>query len=174
MQVVIARYNEDISWAKAYDNVVVYNKGGAINDAIELPNVGREGHTFYHHIVENYDQLADYTAFLQGNPFDHYKNARTIVPKKFEMLADRKIKCSLNGCDHHKGLPLKQVYVDLFDVDEPMEFTFGAGGQFVVARDVVHKRPKCFYEKVRSLLEGEVNPIYGYVIERFAPLIMRV
>lgn len=174
MQVVVARYNEDVSWTKGYNNVIVYNKGTKLNDAVILPNVGREGHTFYHHIVENYDNLADYTAFLQGNPFDHYKNALSIQPSEFELLSDRKIKCSLNGCDQHKGLPLKEVYVELFETDEHVDFTFGAGGQFVASKDVIRKRPRLFYEKVRSLLEGDVNPINGFVMERFASLIMRV
>ena len=39
-----------------------------------MNNVGREGHTYYKHIYDNYDNLADYTIFLQGNPFDHSPN----------------------------------------------------------------------------------------------------
>ena len=39
-----------------------------------LDNVGREGHTYYKYIVDNYDNLKDYTCFLQGNPFDHSPN----------------------------------------------------------------------------------------------------
>ena len=32
---------------------------------------GREAGTWLHHIVTNYDRLADRTVFLQGDPFDH-------------------------------------------------------------------------------------------------------
>lgn len=31
----------------------------------ELPNVGREAHTFAYHLTARYDSLADYTVFLQ-------------------------------------------------------------------------------------------------------------
>ena len=34
---------------------------------IQLPNIGRESHTYLHHIVSRYDTLADVTLFLQGS-----------------------------------------------------------------------------------------------------------
>lgn len=176
MQVVVARYNEDIQWTRNIKHpVVVYNKGVpfGIPNEILLLNVGREGHTFYHHIVENYDQLADHTAFLQGNPFDHCRNTiNQLHPKHFELLADRTLTCSLSGCYHHPGLPLRQMYTYLFGKERNESFVFGAGGQFIASKELIRKRPKEFYEKVVALLEKEVNPIEGFVIERFHSLIM--
>ena len=69
-QIVIARYNEDISWSNPLkENRIIYNKGPEIKGLNEkkLPNFGRESHTYLHHIVENYDKLADITLFCQGN-----------------------------------------------------------------------------------------------------------
>ena len=76
-QMVIARYNEDISWLDNYENVIIYNKGEDVSTkhkVVSLPNIGREAHTIFHHIVSNYDDLADITVFLPGNPFDHIEN----------------------------------------------------------------------------------------------------
>ena len=43
-----------------------------------LPNVGRESQTFLHHIVTNYDQLADWTVFTQANaPSFGYRGHRS-------------------------------------------------------------------------------------------------
>jgi hypothetical protein len=39
-----------------------------MNRIYRVPNVGREGHTFLHHIVEHYDNLADHTLFCQETP----------------------------------------------------------------------------------------------------------
>lgn len=39
-----------------------------------LPNYGFEAHTYMHHIATNYDDLAELTLFLQGNPFIHAPN----------------------------------------------------------------------------------------------------
>jgi hypothetical protein len=46
----------------------VYCKGGSkcAEGAVHLDNIGREGHTFLHHIVENYDTLAKWTVFSQA------------------------------------------------------------------------------------------------------------
>ena len=39
-----------------------------------MNNVGREGHTYYKYICDNYENLAEYTIFVQGRPFDHSPN----------------------------------------------------------------------------------------------------
>lgn len=79
LQIVIARYNEDLEWMKEEPfnqyPTILYNKGenenyyhaSNITQTIPLTNVGRESHTFLHHIIENYDQLAEVTVFLPGS-----------------------------------------------------------------------------------------------------------
>ena len=75
--IVIARYNENVEWSKQFSNVIIYNKGtpleGKYNE-IFLNNVGREGHTYYKHIYDNYENLSAYTIFLQANPSLHSPN----------------------------------------------------------------------------------------------------
>jgi hypothetical protein len=121
LQVVIARFDEDLAWVPAAlrPHVLVYNKGAATEsrhaipssrcpisggatplreceveysqctspttprlnasdippgNVVPLENVGREGHSWFTHITHNYDRLADFTVFLQGEPFDHCHN----------------------------------------------------------------------------------------------------
>jgi hypothetical protein len=64
------------------------------------------------------------------------------------------------------------MYTYLFGKERNESFVFGAGGQFIASKELIRKRPKEFYEKVVALLEKEVNPIEGFVIERFHSLIM--
>lgn len=53
-------------WTKLLSNVIIYNKGTPQRcNQILLNNVGREGHTYYKHICDNYDNLADYTFFYK-------------------------------------------------------------------------------------------------------------
>lgn len=68
LDIVVARYNEDISWTYKYrPNVIIYNKGNdPIDGSILLPNVGRESHTYLYHIISNYNNLANKTVFVQG------------------------------------------------------------------------------------------------------------
>jgi hypothetical protein len=86
--IIVSRFNEDISWTKQFKNVIIYNKGEDNIDEynpIKLKNVGREGHTYYKYIYDNYNNLADYTIFLQGNPFDHCK---TIIEDINDIIND--------------------------------------------------------------------------------------
>jgi hypothetical protein len=71
-EIVVAHYSEDLDWLLPVANdATIYGKGEApqstnFSPAINLPNIGRESHTYLHHIVENYDSLARISMFLQG------------------------------------------------------------------------------------------------------------
>src|SRR3990172_8526056 len=67
-QMVIARHKEDTTWSNQFPNKVIYNKYSGNN---LLPNVGRESHTYLHHIIENHHDLADITIFCQGSTAEH-------------------------------------------------------------------------------------------------------
>ena len=85
VELVIARYNEDISWLSKVKNmkITIYNKGeDNINKkSIKLPNIGRESHTYLTHIIDNYDNLADITIFSQGDPFFHSPDFINLIKK---------------------------------------------------------------------------------------------
>lgn len=85
IELVVSRYNEDLEWLKEEPfnkyRVICYNKGK--NDdfykppnmrIVNLENVGREGHTYFYHILNNYDTLANITMFLPGSCNYSYKN----------------------------------------------------------------------------------------------------
>ena len=152
--IVVARFNEDIEWNKQFLNVIIYNKGTPLTNnfnQIILNNVGREGHTYYKHI---YDNLAEYTFFLQGYPFDHSPNIisnlneyinNTDLSIDFEFLSENILDCNLDGCKHHELLPLINIYEKLYDErKEYMKFKFGAGAQFIVSKKKYYKDQKNF------------------------------
>jgi hypothetical protein len=182
--IIIARYNENIEWTKEFKNVIIYNKGEKLTDdfnQVLLNNVGREGHTYYKYICDNYDNLADYTIFLQGSPFDHSPNIISNLYKyinnqeldiNFEFLSETILDCNLSGCKHHSNLPLVDVYEKLFNQRiNDMDFKFGAGAQFIVSKKNILSKPKEFYSKIVEILQNNINPIEGFVIERFHKLI---
>ena len=74
-EIVVAHYNEKLDWlAPKADHAHVYHKGTDLQSPStmklygweKLPNVGREAHTYLHHIINNYETLPEYTVFLQG------------------------------------------------------------------------------------------------------------
>eukprot|EP00967_Tisochrysis_lutea_P033116 scaffold39294_cov34-Tisochrysis_lutea.AAC.5 len=76
-ELVVARFDEDPSWCRPY-NCTVYNKGSPLVGVrgrfrvVELPNIGRESHTWLWHITHRWrNGLADRTTFMQADPHDH-------------------------------------------------------------------------------------------------------
>ena len=78
IEIVIARYNEDLKWTAElpFNNYqyTVYNKGidenfekCNVDKIINLPNVGRCDHTYLYHIVHNFNKLAPITIFIPGS-----------------------------------------------------------------------------------------------------------
>lgn len=78
IEIVVARYNEDLAWTHEAPfnrfKYTVYNKG--VNDQFEkkyvskiipLENVGRCDHTYLYHIVHNFHTLAPITVFFPGS-----------------------------------------------------------------------------------------------------------
>merc|ERR1719235_888517 len=78
VELVLAHFNENQSWSDPYAAIrTTYCKGSPVPGCVPLENVGREGHTYLHHIVTNYDNLAEWTVFSQaGAPGVGYKGHR--------------------------------------------------------------------------------------------------
>ena len=177
LSIVVARYNENIDWIKKYKNVIVYNKGESLDQIsfTKLDNVGREGHTFLYHIINNYDNLSNWTIFVQGNPFDHCPNFyekidklyKLDVKEDFNFLSDIIYNSNISNCPYHSNIPLKKVYNDLFNKEEEDKpIVFSPGGQFYVSKKLILTKPKNYYEKILKLLDYNINPIEGFCIER--------
>lgn len=76
LDIVVARYKEPdeckflIDLFTSVNNTqircIIYNKGG-YQGGNTLPNVGRETHTYFTHIINNYHSLADVTVFVPGS-----------------------------------------------------------------------------------------------------------
>jgi len=178
IQIVVARYNEDIEWTKQFENVLIYNKGNILEDSVKLPNVGREGHTYYKYICDNYDKLADYIVFLQGYPFDHSPNIindlQQLNEKEFNIdfkflsncIVETTFKEQLNK--HYQCIGIYETYKRIFGKDcEDEQIIFGCGAQFIVSKKNILNRPKSFYESIVKMLEYHIDPFEVYDIERF-------
>jgi hypothetical protein len=182
INIVVARYNENIEWVKQFKNVVIYNKGNPINDIenqVTLSNVGREGHTYYKYICDNYYNLPNYIIFLQGNPFDHSPNIIANIHKyvnneklylNFEFLSED-IHYSTLKQESKRYAECKDIF-NTFErvfkktIIDDNECIFGAGAQFIVSKERILKRDIEFYKNIVNILEYSISPMEGYDIER--------
>ena len=83
-ELIISVYNEDYSWINEINKdvkITVYRKGKEplYNEILIKNNVGRDVHTFFYHICENYNNLSDMLYFSQDYPFDHVENYVHII-----------------------------------------------------------------------------------------------
>lgn len=189
-ELVIAAYDRDYGW-KQYINedvkITVYNKNQNTlkeGEILLTPNVGRDVHTFFNHIIENYDNLSDYTFFSQDEPFDHVNNIIALVngdPEYwrkwalikedgywcFNTLYTRILECDRHGRPQHTFEPdfdIDPIWEQLFDEPIPEIYEFVASGHFLITKEKVQKRPIEFYKKVRTILEQQENS--PWIIER--------
>ena len=155
MDVVVAKYKEDMSWLSRFDKsrLFIYDKSGDDNGFINLPNIGREAHTYLTHIIENYDNLSNYICFLQGNPFD---GAKGHLNKDIDFIQNFNedvefyplsylVQCDLDGNPQHPKLEVKQIIFDQFFNNYPEYLVFVVGAQFIVSKSAILRRKKEFY-----------------------------
>jgi hypothetical protein len=179
-ELVAAYYNENIEWlnnVKDY-KITIYNKSNIeIPNTIKLNNVGREMQTYFHHIVENYDNLSDWVFFTQGNPFDHVINYDWILETFPHSLGFSKLKIddcrffsngifktklisNSNGSPHHHPfLNIDELWSSLFTTQPIGQYEFVAGCIFCVTREQIQLRDKAFYKKCKKITEErETSP----------------
>jgi len=172
-ELVISIFSRDTSWTKEISNDVSikkYRKGKNLKapDEIYIPNnVGRDVHTFFYHILNNYDNLADITFFAQDDPFDHVPNYIEIINSDIEFITKSSIfhfdgyygftggtlSCSSNGYPHDAGLFLNETWQSLFNCPYPSQYDFICGGHFGITKENARMRSKEFYKHLVTLLE---------------------
>lgn len=196
-ELVIAAYDKNYNWITLLNSdiqISVYLKGNIQRknfpkqkEILIEPNVGRDVHTFFYHIVNRYDTLSDYTFFSQDFPFDHVANYTEIINgdisiwNKYSQLTlngcwffnsyGTSISCDNNGCPQHCGLPIKTVWEHIFPTNCPDKIEFVPAGHFCISKENIHNKSKSYYETILNLLS--TYEILPWVIERLEPYIFK-
>jgi hypothetical protein len=217
VEIVVSRFCEDISWVCdpqfAAFRKIVYNKGPTPtrmraqswssnttrNVAFEyrevaLPNVGREGHTFLHHIVHCYDSLADVTILLPGSCMDELKLSQsrelieraihtrdTVIAGKWYAdvqgslynfsidgwvgwSADNQKQQPSSSCAPAPVRPFGRWYEAYIGLMRTQVVCFTS--TLAISREHVHQHPKSRYEAILESLSMHSNPEVGHFLER--------
>lgn len=229
IDIVIARYNENLDWLcdntvknKITDNAYktsfyIYNKG--VNNAtprflecyskivdvhvIQVENVGRCDHTYLHHIVKNYNSLADVTIFLPASCDMDIKQQKThfIVDKVYteldtvfiteiayniyEAMKDFYLDNWKSSHDSNKinedesmelaqPRPFGEWYLHVFGTEELHFNDITFHGILAVSREHIQQRNLSFYKKLIRHVDKHHNPEAGHYIERSWSAIFKV
>ena len=190
---VVAHFKEDMEWLLPHANHIhVYHKElYAIPDFrfqmwTNIPNVGKEGYAYLHHIIDNYENLANITVFIQGNfakkerkdcYFDDifeyvvqakakglgFKSPRLLIGKDWE---ENNMDLKWKPLSVRKNITIGQYWEKYFGFPHPKAIIWNARGCFSVTRERVLQRPKQFYERIMSTIDYAVHPLEGYYLER--------
>ena len=192
VQIVVARYNEDIAWLLPYKDItVIYNKGEfnqLLNrfNIINLKNYGRESHTYLYHIINNYENLTEKIIFFQGKISDHkileiedyFKNNDFIG--KFSELNIDTLKNNIEHYgkwkkDYKNGNMKLSSYTPYdwltkiigVDLDNNLDISKVVwGANFSLSRNLILNKPKIFYENILRYIDFHINPEEGHFLER--------
>ena len=186
---VVNQYKYDISWVNEYtDNYVIYDKGNTeieSDKVIKLPNIGHNIHTYFHYIIENYDNLPDVIIFVKGD----------IVPRhckkdKFLKLVNNKEFTSLESYEdvdtspgsamrltedggymeinnswyvpHHVSRYFNSynqfLHTIFVNPSIPQWVRFSPGANYIIPKENILKYEKRFYEKLNSFIDYDASP----------------
>jgi len=187
--IVIAYYDEDISWTNTTTvKTHVYNKNSNSPGPNTLPNVGREAHTYVHHIITHYDNLDPVTVFLQGTPFDHMpkgciqqlvaeaethpsglsQNAKVHEVGNNNAYFDFTIKV-------HAGKPVApfesgKTFGEWLKTVANYRYTMSPrwyiGACFAATREAIRSVPLDQWLSIYESLSYDINPVTGHYMER--------
>jgi hypothetical protein len=204
LTIIIAHYNafEYNDFIQLVENnlklnlsCIVYNKSPKLIECnplnakvISLPNVGREGETYLNHIICNYENLNQYTLFIQDDTNEHIINNEQFI-KEIDYVIENNIQFKLMGTSWRKGMEvcIRQIVngmndlwtfpsVDCIqktckrlDISLPNVYYTETCAFFICNKDIILARPKEFYIKLREwLLEDERN---GFALEHMWKII---
>lgn len=211
--IIVARFNEDLNWLSKlpfpYNDIRfhIYNKG---NDNIEplicnqlrnidtsvtsLPNIGRESHTYLHHIVSHYDIIdkKGVTFFTQGSIQDHniklidihniinearvkgFSDSRAIIHTidgahlpsyDFRILQYKNRTLLSNKNNETFGEWFERCFNQRLPYIKKYRWVIGA--IFAVRNDVILENPKSFYEiLLHEIPDNHDAPEVGHFFER--------
>jgi len=169
---VIAKYQEDTSWTKDVDeswNIVLYDKDK------DIPNIGRDSHTFLYHICLNYNNLADITVFSQGSYREHCKGFIGILKdiehgNGYTPLSDRKFKLKSTESTFYKVPDIVSDCQKRFGLEEKdIEFPYGAF--MAVDKEVILRRPLKYYLNLLTLVSSSDK--YTHELEYMWPQVLQ-
>ena len=186
--IVVIRNNGCVEWTKQLKNILILNKAEPLSDEythINVQNVGREFHTIFTYIYNNYENLDDFIIFITvddnlygkicseminriyyylnnaSNPYFEFITHYKYYVHTASILSERE--------DENTVAEVKNAYnrlcIQLFSKIENKYVYKPEGSSFIVSSKLILARSKDFYLKIIKSLEHSEMPIEHYVID---------
>jgi len=201
LDVVIAYYN-NLHFINLLDHMlnaymditpIIYNKSSSKIDTCfhvkDIENMGREGETYLHHIIDNYDTLSDYTLFIQDDTNNHIPDIDFFIKKTKEIIQIGKpiyqYETTWNQNEKIVNRIIRNGYLHLSTITDkyaiknacnilkiylPSLYSTPTCAFFIVNKTNIIRQPKSFYIQLREWLLK--NQEHGYILEHIWKLIL--
>ena len=190
--IVVASYNDDVSfldneWLNEIPSTI-YEKGRGDGwrqeilldeslkmtdfvqregDTVYLPNIGQDGQVFLYHIVENYENLADFNIFIAGDALNDRKHRQKTPEYYYKKILNIELanKPYVNIVETIGNYPLRspaytyfnnriaEKWLELFGEKCPSKFEPAIDSTFMATKEAIRSHPKAFYEKALSWID---------------------
>lgn len=163
--IVVSRYNKNVDFVYKLNgniNVLIYDKENP-NNPLNIPvNKGNEASVYLKYIIDNYDELTDFTFFIHDDEYA-WHHTGSIIDKFNEAIASNKLYYNINDRCHwnKKNMIESHTYNDLLEwynkyiekyipiskVPNNSDFVYNHFGsaQFLVHKNLIRNLPKEFY-----------------------------
>ena len=187
--VVCARYKRNVDFLSklkkvTHVNIIIYDKETPENPHNIPVNKGNEASVYLKYIVDYYDQLPEYTFFIQDEEFA-WHHSGSIVDKFREAVDANQPYYNINDLAHWNKPNLippylyqellqwyatyVEEYIPLSKVPNANDIIYGHRGaaQFLVHRDLIRGLPKVFYERLYNWIITTyiMNYVSGRLLE---------
>ena len=191
--IVVAKFKEDLGWLdsiKDGKNMIIYNKDPECSDyTLNLPNVGRESHSYITFILDNWDNLPNVTMFTQGFIDDHIGGAdpcsyilQCIQEARVFGLSQNMHSIEYdfsiyNFGQQHCNAPTQpfrnMVFGDWLNYIMDSKYMFNCvgikwyhGAIFAASNTAIKEMPRDVWVKILESLEYGNNPVTAHYFER--------
>lgn len=168
MEICVSHYTEDLEWLKASEwPVLVIDHEGAEPHSFDtfetVPNVGYEASAYLKYIIERYDSLPEYVAFIHGHEeADHQLGGRPMLDmirtaniKKYGYVPLNNAWRNVLSVTHLNGM--QEKWSKMFTAPMPDRFTVDTGAQFVVSRERILSNRKSKYEFLYEIISEKTD-----------------
>lgn len=177
-------------------NITMIKKRTGASSVELLPNKGREGGTYLHHILTEWDNLANHTLFIQGGVHEMKATMNRIqdffMPKTGMLsLGFRHATCNCDSCKDPWTSPdlwprVPEIYSAVYreTCQNNTSILISYAGQFLASAKRIRGTSKAIYKHLSDLVESDSehwihqdshdarffdtmdNPYFGHTIER--------
>jgi hypothetical protein len=179
---IVVSHHSSLDFLDLSGDLWVYNKSGkpvsGVTD-IQISNDGREGSVYLRHIIENYDNLADKTIFIQDDLHNHQPSIDKFIEHAEKDIDFYQFPCTwrkdnptlhkreiVNGFIDLPTIRNKEAIVDFcwrFNLTLPYRYETETCCFFMASRDVLRSVTKEKYKLIASWLRE--NPDNEFVFE---------